>query len=76
MITNFVDIDQFTYKERNCEDFDHMNCIFVGRFTEAKNIDHFLEAIKLIVDKNIDIRVNFYGHSHEEKFAMSCNKKE
>lgn len=73
-ITNFVNVEEFFYKKKSKSDFERTNCIFVGRFTEAKNIPLFLEAIRELCNRGYDLTVDFYGHSEEKDYAKYCSQ--
>lgn len=74
VITNFVDTEYFSPvhnelqgNERECR------IICVGRDNPQKNILRFIEAVRLLLDRNFKIRVDWYG-SFESEYGQKCKE--
>lgn len=71
-ISNFVDQSRFYSIQKTINDYEKIKAIFVGRFTEAKNIPGLLRAIKLVIDAGYVFEIDFYGHSHQKQYSEQC----
>lgn len=73
VITNFVDTDYFCpvgeYKPHN-----PCRIICVGRDNPQKNQLRFLDAVKILADKRLQFKVDWYG-SFESDYGEQCVKK-
>lgn len=74
VITNFVDTDKFVPK-RIEKSHDDLSIIVVGRIHKQKNPILFMEAIKSVREKDIDVRVTWYGNSTEAEYYQLCVNK-
>lgn len=71
IINNYVDTDKF---HSQChKDFKNIQAIFVGRFTEAKNIPRLLYALKSVYDSGRRFRIDFYGNSNQKDNRNLCD---
>ncbi len=73
VITNFVDTDYFSPQ---VEYIPHQPCkiICVGRDNPQKNQLRFLDAVKILADKKLQFKVDWYG-SFESDYGEQCVKK-
>ena len=73
VITNFVDTDCFCPQG---EYVPHQPCkiICVGRDNPQKNQLRFLDAVKILADKKLQFKVDWYG-SIESDYGEQCVKK-
>lgn len=69
-IPNFVDMDHFRYNMKEEVDVKDISktirLICVGRIDKQKNIPLFLSAVRLVVDKGVDIHVDWYGQKQND----------
>lgn len=73
VITNFVDTDFFFPVEK--QDSHHIcHIVCVGRDNPQKNQLRFIDALKILADKNIPFKVDWYG-SFESEYGRQCVKK-
>lgn len=74
VITNFVDTDYFSPIDEERELSDVYRMICVGRDDPLKNILRFIDALKLLSDKNVKIHVDWYG-KFENAYGQQCREK-
>jgi len=46
----------------------HFNFVYIGRISPEKNLHVLIDAIKLIVNQNIDCTLSIYGDNRNEKY--------
>lgn len=73
VITNFVDTDYF-YPQNDYICHQPCQVICVGRDNPQKNQLRFLDAIKLLADKDLSFKVDWYG-SFEADYGNQCKQK-
>ncbi|WP_287829122.1 glycosyltransferase family 4 protein [Bacteroides sp.] len=71
-ITNFVDTSYFKSKYRAQSNLCKIVC--VGRVAQQKNIFKFIDAIKLVSEKNFKVQVLWFGSQSEDYFKICQNK--
>lgn len=76
VITNFTDLDYF---KPLCDDGVLTDCVRVlitARIAKQKNVIGFMKAIKIVQNKNIKIKVDWYGsvYSGQEQYGKECRK--
>ena len=67
-ITNFVDTNKFiptTQKPNN-------TIVSVGRISPQKNILNYLRAIKLVKDRGLKVRFEWYGDTDNAEYQKNC----
>ena len=70
-ITNFTDTDFFspaTYAESS----ECVNILVVGRIVEQKNVLLFIKAISKIIEKGVNIKVDWYGVPYYKEYYEKC----
>lgn len=73
VITNFVDTDFFS-PQGEYESHQPCKIICVGRDNPQKNQLRFLDAVKILADKKLQFKVDWYG-SFESDYGVKCEKK-
>ena len=72
VITNFVDTKTFSPSDKRPKD-GQIRIIGVGRITRQKNLPVLIKALKIVRDKGLNIRVDWYGSqlgSYEECMCL------
>lgn len=67
VITNFTDSAHFSPAQRN-EDNVLPRILVVARVIEQKNVARFLEAVKILKERGIKIKIDWYGDSFEQSY--------
>lgn len=71
-ITNFVDANLFPYVYNNVKsDSDKFNIVIPARVAPQKNCMRFLDAIKIIKNKNINVHFDWYGYGYPKLYHDS-----
>ena len=75
-ITNFTDTDFFS--PTTCrENSDCVKILVVGRIVEQKNVILFINAISKLVEKGVNVSVDWYGVPYYKEYYDTCmNEKE
>ena len=73
LITNFVDTNHFRPAEKR-ELHSLCKIICVGRDNPQKNQLRFIDAVKVLADKNVSFKVDWYG-SFETDYGRQCKEK-
>ena len=71
VINNYIDTNRFS---PSCnKGFEQIQAVFVGRFTEAKNIPRLLQALKCVYDTGRYFQIDFYGNSNQKDYRDACD---
>lgn len=80
VIYNGVNIDEFQLKEKDKEEQDNFNILSTSRLTKRKGLIYLLKAVKNLVPKYPQIRLNLVGggdqREESEKFVEENNLKQ
>lgn len=74
VITNYVDLDRFS---PSAEYIPHEDCLHIagiGRVSEQKNILNFIEAVRLVKQRGIAIKVSWYGRKEGDYYDHCVDK--
>lgn len=73
-ITNFTDTDSFSPADRVVNQVPVI--LTVGRVAKQKNVMAYLEAVKILKEKGVDVRFLWYGNSQigEDEYARKCKE--
>lgn len=74
VITNFIDIEKFTYKKNNVVR-GNLKCLIVARIAPQKNPFVFFDALRIVVDKYRNLTVEWYGAPVNDEFYQQCISK-
>ena len=74
VITNFVDTDYFCPSESENKGGGVCRMICVGRDNPQKNQLRFIEAMKILEDKGVTLKVDWYG-KFESSYGQKCRDK-
>lgn len=67
VITNFTDSVHFSPAQRK-EDNVPPRMLVVARVIEQKNVARFLEAVKILKERGIKLKIDWYGDSFEQSY--------
>ena len=73
-ITNCVDTNIFKPKISNSEATDSTvtDILTIGRITEQKNVIRYIKAIKIIINRGYNIKVDWYGKYQDINYYNEC----
>lgn len=74
VITNFVDTDYFCPSDPGKKGGDVFRMICVGRDNPQKNQLRFIEALKILEDKGVTLKVDWYG-KFESSYGQKCKER-
>ncbi len=74
-ITNFVDTDLFHPEEELHKVGDYFRLLCVARIRSVKNIIRFLDAIKMLKERGVKIKVNWYGRGYKDDYEAQVNSR-
>lgn len=75
VITNYVDLERFGVSvTKNASNGNELKIVGVGRVSEQKNILNFIDAVQLVKQRGIAIKVSWYGRKEGDYYDRCVDK--
>lgn len=72
-ITNFVDTDKFVPVNNKTVN-NPVRILTAARVMPQKNVINYIKAIKQVVDRGYNIKIDWYGASHNQEYMDLCKQ--
>jgi len=66
-LPNIIDLEKFTFLSKRY-DATTLKIGFIGRISPEKNVYNLVKAIKILLDRNVNLELDIYGDTRNEEY--------